>query len=279
MKDPSENELLSAYLDGELLADERAEVEEALDRDPAAREFVAELRALCATLRSLPAHKLDDDFAQRVASLAKGCAESESGELRVEKDRPRGRDASRRPLGKRFLRPRALMWPGVAVAVALALWAMDNQRSSEDGTTGGQMAERGEDAASGNDPGSTMMASGDDPAEVGPKVHIPMDSPKSLAVRCKVGNVTAAGAVFQGLLESRSIESNEIVEKPDGSTYVVAVLTADQLRAVLADLQQQSDQFPTVLSPGFDPATASDDESLFRVRFIFDPVAEPTPSP
>ncbi len=266
MKDPSENELLSAYLDGELLADERAEVEEALDRDPAAREFVAELRALCATLRSLPAHKLDDDFAQRVASLAKGCAESESGELRVEKDRPRGRDASRRPLGKRFLRPRALMWPGVAVAVALALWALDNQRSSEDGTTGGQMAERGEDA-------------GEDPTEVRPRAHIPMGNYKSLAVRCKVGNVTAAGAVFQGLLESRSIESNEIVEKPDGSTYVVAVLTADQLRAVLADLQQQSDQFPTVLSPGFDPATASDDESLFRVRFIFDPVAEPTPSP
>lgn len=257
MKDLSENELLSAYLDGELRSDEKARVEELLDRDPAAREFVAELRALGAAVRSLPAHKLDNDFAPRVASLAKGRAESESGELRVEKDRPSGQGAWRRGLGERFLRPRALMWPGVAVAVALAFWAMDGRRPPENNTTGGQTAERGQDA-------------GEDPTEVGPRAHIPMGNYKSLAVRCKVSDVAAAGAVFQQLLKSRSIESKEMVEKPDGSAYVEALLTASQLGAVLADLQQRSDQFPTVLSPGFDPATASDDESLYRVRFIFD---------
>ena len=45
MNDPSENELLSAYLDGELTADERAEVERLLAANPAAREALDELCA------------------------------------------------------------------------------------------------------------------------------------------------------------------------------------------------------------------------------------------
>lgn len=274
MKDLSENELLSAYIDGELRADEKARVEELLDRDPAAREFVAELRALGATVRSLPASKLDDAFAHRVASLAKCSADSASGELRVEKDRPSGRDVWRRALGKRFLRPRGLMWPGVAVAVALALWAMDGRRPSENDTTGVQTAERGEDAASDINPGPTIMAAGEDPTEVRP-AHIPMGNYKILAVRCKVSDATAAGAVFQELLASYSIESTEVLEKPDGSTHVVVVLRAGHLQALLADLRYHSDQFLTVLHPpGFDQMTTTstpEDETIYRVRFVFDP--------
>ncbi len=45
MKDELQNELLSAYLDGELSPAERAEVEQFLAANPAARKLLEELRA------------------------------------------------------------------------------------------------------------------------------------------------------------------------------------------------------------------------------------------
>ena len=49
-----ENERLGAYLDGELTAAERAEVERLLAADPSARQLVEELRTLRTTLQELP---------------------------------------------------------------------------------------------------------------------------------------------------------------------------------------------------------------------------------
>lgn len=49
-----QDELLSAYLDGELTAAEQAEVERLLATDPAARQLLDELRTLSATLQALP---------------------------------------------------------------------------------------------------------------------------------------------------------------------------------------------------------------------------------
>jgi hypothetical protein len=66
MNDPSENELLSAYLDGELTADERAEVERLLAANPAAREALDELRAMSATLQALPRRELGEDLGRQV---------------------------------------------------------------------------------------------------------------------------------------------------------------------------------------------------------------------
>jgi anti-sigma factor RsiW len=40
MKDVPENELFSAYLDGELTADEQAEMEQLLATSPAARQLI-----------------------------------------------------------------------------------------------------------------------------------------------------------------------------------------------------------------------------------------------
>ncbi len=44
MNDLPQNELLSAYLDGELTAAEQAEIEQLLADSPAARQLVEELR-------------------------------------------------------------------------------------------------------------------------------------------------------------------------------------------------------------------------------------------
>ena len=64
------DQLLSAYLDGELNADERAQVEQLLATSAEARELVDELKAIRAGLQGLPRHQLEPDFAQQVLRRA-----------------------------------------------------------------------------------------------------------------------------------------------------------------------------------------------------------------
>jgi hypothetical protein len=70
MNHESQNEMLSAYLDGELTADQRAQVEQLLERKPAARKLLEELRSLSATLKSLPRHKVGEDLSEIVLRTA-----------------------------------------------------------------------------------------------------------------------------------------------------------------------------------------------------------------
>jgi hypothetical protein len=65
-----EDELLSAYVDGELSAEEWAAVEARLRDDPRARKLVEELRAVSATLRALPRDKLGADLREAVLQQA-----------------------------------------------------------------------------------------------------------------------------------------------------------------------------------------------------------------
>jgi len=65
-----DDELLSAYLDGELSADERLRVERLLAELPESRQMLDELRALRSTLEAVPRYRLEDDFAARVLRAA-----------------------------------------------------------------------------------------------------------------------------------------------------------------------------------------------------------------
>ena len=68
--EPFDDELLSAYVDGELTDAERATVEGQLRDDPQAREMVADLRAVSETLRSLPKHELGADLREAILQRA-----------------------------------------------------------------------------------------------------------------------------------------------------------------------------------------------------------------
>ncbi len=70
MSDVSESELISAYLDGELTAEEQARAEQILASSAEARQLLEELRALGGTLQSLPQEKLDEDLGPRVLQVA-----------------------------------------------------------------------------------------------------------------------------------------------------------------------------------------------------------------
>jgi len=70
MNDVPDTELFSAYLDGELTADEQVRVEQILATSPVARQLLEELRALSTTLQGLPQEKLGEDLSARILEVA-----------------------------------------------------------------------------------------------------------------------------------------------------------------------------------------------------------------
>jgi len=133
MLDLPENELFSAYIDGELTADEQAEVEQILNDNPEAQHLVDELRSLSSSLQSLPAYKLDEDLAARVLRQAE---QEMLGQPSAPPATPLPRFHHVEVPGtkstswtRRLLRPRNFAWSAVAIAVALLLML------NESGTT------------------------------------------------------------------------------------------------------------------------------------------------
>jgi anti-sigma factor RsiW len=142
-----DDELLSAYLDGELSEDERARVEQLLAEQPEARQLLDELRALSGGFEALPRHRLEADFASRVLRAAErelladdspGDAPAASPQSAASSSNDvaasSARDDSIRPAErqahkfdwKRWRRP--LAWAGAAMAAGLLLMVMDRGR-------------------------------------------------------------------------------------------------------------------------------------------------------
>jgi len=140
MSDVNESELFSAYLDGELTADEQVRVEQILATSPEARQLLDELRALGSTLQGLPQEKLDEDLAARVLQIAERrmLAPEEADESDLADKPVAGRaaaaltrsaaDASesegfpwREISWRGILNPRALIWSAVIVVVAVVI--------------------------------------------------------------------------------------------------------------------------------------------------------------
>jgi anti-sigma factor RsiW len=116
------DEILSAYLDDELSAVERCDVERRLQSDPQARQTLEQLRAVSGAVQSLPPFRLGADLSQDVLRqveqerLAMAAHDAVLASPRAEQ--PRKIDA-RREGGRRFLRPRALFWAAAAVVIGL----------------------------------------------------------------------------------------------------------------------------------------------------------------
>ena len=122
------DELLSAYIDGELTDAERAVVEARLESDPAACELVADLRSLSGTLKSLPREVLAEDL--------RGAVLSQIGNKQVSLPRTE------------LSMARRLMWPALAIAAALMLMFIqgNGNRQGDDvakvEVRGGEMRDR-----------------------------------------------------------------------------------------------------------------------------------------
>ena len=121
MKNQPENELLSAYLDGELTAAEQSRVERLLAGDPAAKQLLDELRTLNAAVQSLPREGLGEDLSSRIFQIAEQRKMSgDDSTSNSEPGRPRPRLI--RQFAERFKNnPRMIVWPLVVVSVAVLL--------------------------------------------------------------------------------------------------------------------------------------------------------------
>src|SRR5688572_9575671 len=116
------DELLSAYLDGEVTAEERAAVEARLAASEADRRLLDELQALRGEFQSLPKAAVAEDFADRVVRAAVAAKGSEAAQVT--------------PAANRSSAKRSFHWSYLAAAVALGVavcaivivrnWRLDN---------------------------------------------------------------------------------------------------------------------------------------------------------
>ena len=119
MKNVPENELFSAYLDGEATAEEQAQVEQLLASSPEARRMLDQMRSLSLTLQSLPAEKSPEDLGSRVLKSAEHRMLSEPADARPPS--PLSAAAKTRDFLRRLTRPRVLFWTAATILVAVGL--------------------------------------------------------------------------------------------------------------------------------------------------------------
>jgi anti-sigma factor RsiW len=119
-------EMISAYLDGELSVDERAQVETWLAESPELRQLHDELKAIGASIQALPRHQLTQDLQGAVLRRAEQSVLAGGAErgLNARDVRP----ASKTPLWLRGAGWRRLAWPAVAVAAALVVMLFNSEQ-------------------------------------------------------------------------------------------------------------------------------------------------------
>jgi anti-sigma factor RsiW len=174
-------ELISAYLDGELAEGERAEVEKLLAENSQLRQLHDELRALRAGMQSLERHQLDRDLSPAVLRRA------EQSVLRgtAAQGAPTRTGATRAPVSwwNRGVGWRRVVWPAVAIAAALAILVYDaNQRPAER-----QVAQTRESEQIADQIGGAADEVGAPALEAAPQPNEELDRVASLKLRLDAG--------------------------------------------------------------------------------------------
>ena len=106
------DEMISAYLDGELSVEERQSVEEVMAREPRYRQMLEELTTLRDKLETLPNYRLDHQFHKRVLDRA----QNQVNDAHANPITPQA-PASHPPPGV----VRRFFWAGMAIAAALVI--------------------------------------------------------------------------------------------------------------------------------------------------------------
>jgi len=124
-----DDELLSAYLDGELSGEDLARAERLLATQPDARQTLDELAALRASLRSIPRERLEPGFAQTVLRRAeREILQPQTEGIESASDVAASRPFERPPpiSWQRWKRP--LAWSALAIAAGLVIMLFSPER-------------------------------------------------------------------------------------------------------------------------------------------------------
>lgn len=117
-----DDELLSAYLDGELSAEDHAAVEARLAADPAAQHLLHELRSVSQSVQALPQEKLGRDVGEAVIRRAREAKPMASAAA----------DAKAMPNFTIFSTTRAWIWASLALAAGLLIMIVQSGNDSAD---------------------------------------------------------------------------------------------------------------------------------------------------
>jgi hypothetical protein len=134
MSASADDELLSAYLDGELTAEERSRVEQALAERPESRQLLEDLRSIKAGLERMPRDRLGQDFADQVLHRAEkelllGGDDGTGGQVPPTTIDLAGRASPESGLSWRRAR-RPLIWASLTVAAGLVIMRLEGQRQA-----------------------------------------------------------------------------------------------------------------------------------------------------
>ena len=136
-----QDELLSAYLDGELNAQRKADVEKLLAEDPSAQATLDSLRAASSAVKGLPVFKLDEDLTDDVLKIAERRMLADAPPLTTSKSAgaktgdKTAVEPTWRTVARRFLTPRAIAW-STAVALVAIIITYNNREEDKPGPRG-----------------------------------------------------------------------------------------------------------------------------------------------
>lgn len=240
MIEPPDDELLSAYLDGELAGDERARVERLLAERPESRQLLEELRAIQHRLQSMPAARLGDDFAERVLRQAERemLSSGEEG-FRVQDSEfrePSGADGREQVFSWRRVR-RPMIWASLALAAGLLVMLFDRDRLNrpqKQVAMAPQAAERQDDLRTGQLPeigaAPARGPEAKDGAEAAPTLQVQKNGMNSVLQGGEASNLSASGStptsrrrMAEQLDESQDEQPAENEQKKEGRNEVLGL--------------------------------------------------------
>ena len=286
MNDETQNELLSAYLDGEVTAAERDEVERLLAADPAVGRLLDQLRAVHAAIQELPPRKLGEDLSQQVLQAAERTPAV-----------PLGQAVLRRMIDRRLLTWMAISAMVVAMITIHQRYLGPQQQAALEGREVARTAAPREESWGKTPPEGSLSAAPTAPREKKRAVASDMEAapskeaesadkliitrepaepsrfvrrmPKGAAkgqavakaavapqaitiagamiVRCDVTPEAAEHRAFDKLLDANGLVSHQQKKAKDSAEVTLEVEgTPAQIRAVLAGLQAQPRKFLAV---------------------------------
>ncbi|MCO6043994.1 hypothetical protein NG895_08745 [Aeoliella sp. ICT_H6.2] len=124
-----DDELLSAYIDGELSADELRAVEEWIATDPAAQALVEELRNVSNTVQSLPRTAVPAEWTAQLAQRLDEATSSKTSLGAKHEENGQAGGIASLPIGRS---KRGWWWSAAAIAAAVAVMAMLPQANLND---------------------------------------------------------------------------------------------------------------------------------------------------
>jgi hypothetical protein len=236
----SDNELLSAFIDGELTAAERAAVERRLQDDPQARAMVSELRTVSQTLLSLPKQELGTDLREAVLQQAVVRAEQA----------PVVAGGARR-----------WAWAALALAAALLLTAYLPETDHDQPRVA---------QAPADEPGKTLSASSS-PLQFSLDLLAGSDETQEEASQRNEAVRFTVGATFDGTLSQTPVES------PISQTIGKVIAEEYHVHLTPVDRRVSTAQFDQVLAKhGIAVRGQSDAGDKQRMRRASEPLANQT---